>query len=73
MTAQMKVLLEKALQLSPEERALLVDSLSASLHGPQDPDVAEAVTREIEDRLDAYDRGEMTGHPARDVLAKYLK
>ena len=55
-----EVLLQEALLLSPDERALLVDALEESLdHGEfATPEIAAAWSEEIDRRLAAYQRGE---------------
>jgi putative addiction module component (TIGR02574 family) len=55
--------------LTVEERSRLVQFLLESLH-PIDPDIAAAWDREIEERVAAFDRGEMQSHPADDVFAE---
>lgn len=47
-----------ALALPPESRAKLVDTLLRSLESQQE-EIAEAWADEAEDRLAAYDRGEI--------------
>lgn len=51
-------LLEQAKKLSPAERAALIDALY-DLNAPPDPEWEAAWIKECEDRLAAYDRGEM--------------
>jgi len=56
----------QALQLSPTDRALLVDHLLQSL---EDPTVLHAWADESADRIAAYDRGEIEARDARDVIS----
>lgn len=53
---------QQALALPPEDRAYVADLLEGSLHddGFSNPGIAEAWSREIERRVQAYDRGETT-------------
>lgn len=54
---------KQALTLPPEDRAYVADLLEGSLPpaGFADPEIAEAWSREIDRRVQAYDRGETTG------------
>ena len=52
-------ILSAALNLDVEARARIVDKLLESLHGPTPPEVEAAWQREVEDRLAAYERGEI--------------
>jgi len=61
---------EQAQKLSPEERARLAEVLLASLReGPLD-EIEAAWEREIEERVAAYERGEVATYSAEDVLAE---
>ena len=51
--------LEDALSLPPAERAELADRLLTSLDAPHDLRIDGLWAKEAEDRLDAYDRGEI--------------
>lgn len=53
---------QQALALPPEDRAYVADRLEGSLpdNGIPDAEIAAAWTREIERRVQAYDRGETT-------------
>jgi putative addiction module component (TIGR02574 family) len=62
--------LQNALALPVQERAELVDKLLASFHASSDPRLDELWVREAEDRLDAYDRGELDAIPAEEVFEK---
>lgn len=59
----------QARTLGAEERAQLVEALLESLHVPIS-DVEAAWTQEIEDRVAAFDRGEMPAYPAEEVFAE---
>lgn len=64
MSASSEQILQQALALSPQDRAEIVERLLASFQVPPDPHLDELWAREAEDRLDAYDRGELGGVPA---------
>jgi putative addiction module component (TIGR02574 family) len=59
---------KQALALPPQERAELVEQLLATFQAPPDPHIDELWAREAEDRLDAYDRGELKAVPAEEVF-----
>ena len=63
-------ILKQALALPPQERAELVDQLLASLQSPSDPSLDELWARESEDRLDAYNRGELSAVPADEIFER---
>jgi putative addiction module component (TIGR02574 family) len=69
MATSLKELEEQARNLAAEERAKLAESLLESLHSPVS-DVEAAWTREIEERVAAFDRGEMQSYAAEDVFAE---
>ena len=69
---QLRVLAQEARQLPREERIKLLEAIIDSLDD-QAPDIDRAWAREIDDRWQAYLRGEMPTRPASDVLAKYLQ
>ena len=58
------------LALPAESRAALVEVLMASLEPPIEIKYREEWEREIEDRIDAYRRGEMKLIPREDVIRK---
>jgi putative addiction module component (TIGR02574 family) len=60
---------ERALGLTAEERAKLVDILLESLYEPT-PEIQRAWAEEIERRVAAYDRGEIRTRDAEDVFAQ---
>ena len=60
---------EQARKLEAEDRAKLAERLLESLHDP-DSEVERTWARAIEDRIAAYDRGEIQSYPAEDVLAE---
>jgi putative addiction module component (TIGR02574 family) len=69
MSASSEQILLQALALSPQDRAEIVERLLARFQVPPDPHLDEFWAREAEDRLDAYDRGELGAVPAEEVFA----
>jgi putative addiction module component (TIGR02574 family) len=70
MYASSEQILKEALALPPQERAELVEQLLATFQSPPDPQIDEMWAREAEDRLDAYDRGELKAVPAEEVFKR---
>ena len=68
MTEQIKKILAEALTLPPIERAALVEELPASFDFPAREAVDALWAKEVEDRIDAYERGEMGYVPADAVF-----
>lgn len=64
-----RVLLD-ALKLPPVERAELIEKLLASFSFPDRKAIDELWAAEAEDRIDAYERGEIKSKPAADVFAR---
>ncbi len=62
------LVLEKALALPPAERAELADRLLASLTAGRAQEIEEHWAGEAEDRLAAFDRGEIRAVSVQDVL-----
>ena len=61
MTRASRELLEQILTLPPIERATLVEEIYRSLGGDEDQNVTRAWADEAEERIDAYDRNQITG------------
>lgn len=68
MSTSNEQILKEALALPLQERAELVEQLLATFQSPADPHIDELWAREAEDRLDAYDRGELKAVPAQEVF-----
>ena len=62
--------LEGALSLPPDERAELAERLLTSLDAPHDGRIDKLWAQEAEDRLDAFERGEIKAVPAKEVFDK---
>ena len=73
MTSQSHKILKEALDLSPIERAELVEQILASFDFPARKDIDAAWAQEAEDRIDAYERGEIGSSPSDEVLKEINK
>ncbi|TVS08716.1 MAG: hypothetical protein EA417_22155 [Gammaproteobacteria bacterium] len=67
MSNSAKVVLDKALTLPANERAALVETLILSLDKP-DPTLDAEWVKEAEDRLSAYQSGELAAIDAEEVF-----
>ena len=65
-----KEILKRALDLPPSEKAELIDRLLNSLQKP-DRTIDELWAKEAEDRIDAYEKGELRDLSIKEVLEKY--
>lgn len=72
MTDQSRPLLTEALSLPPMERAELVEQILASFDFPGRPAIDAAWGAEAEDRLRAYERGDMEPTPG-DVVFRRIQ
>ena len=68
MTPQSEKVLRDALELTPTDRAELVEQILASFEFPARKDIDAAWAREAEARIDAYERGEIKTAPAEEVF-----
>lgn len=66
-------LLEEALKLPPVERAELIESLLSSFEFRSRKIIDALWAKEAEDRIDAFERGEVTATPAEQVFAEIEK
>ena len=69
MNTSLKQVEEQALSLNPEDRAKLAEVMLESLSLPL-AEIEDAWAREIEQRVAAYDRGEIPSYAAEDVFAE---
>jgi putative addiction module component (TIGR02574 family) len=69
MSASLEELAEQVKNLTAEERARLVAILLESLHSPIS-EIEADWAREIEERVAAFDRGEVQAYAAEDVFAE---
>jgi putative addiction module component (TIGR02574 family) len=65
-------ILKEALTLAPKGRASLIEKLLASLDQP-DKAIDELWTKEAENRIDAYEAGNIKVISAEQVFGKYKK
>ena len=68
MTEQSRKVLEEALELPPIERAALVEELLSSFDFPARQEIDALWAKEAEDRIDAYERGELSASSAAAVF-----
>ena len=61
---------KEALILKPSEKAQLVDELLQSLDRP-DKEIEKLWAKEVEARIDAYDKGQIKAVSLEEVLRKY--
>ncbi len=73
MTSQSQKILNEALDLSPLERAELVEQILASFEFPARKDIDAAWAQEAEERIDAYERGEIGTTPSDEVIKEINK
>ena len=73
MAKQGEQVLAEALKLSPVERAELVENLLSSFEFQSRKTIDALWAQEAEDRINAFERGEMAAIPARDVFADIEK
>ena len=69
MSALLKNIEEQARSLSAEDRAMLAESMLESLHTSIN-DIEVACAEESEDRVRAFDSGEIPSYSAEDVFAE---
>ncbi len=68
-----KQILAEALKLPPVERAELVENLLTSFEFQSRKTIDALWDQEAEDRIEAFERGEMATIPAKDVFAEIEK
>lgn len=69
MTKSLNAIERQALELTADERAKLAELLLESVRAPI-TEIEAAWADEIENRVAAFDRGEMQAYPATDVFAQ---
>jgi putative addiction module component (TIGR02574 family) len=72
MSTETREILDRALELPAVEKARLIDQLLSSLDEP-DEAIDELWRKEVEDRIQAYQAGQLKSVSLSDVLAKYRK
>lgn len=73
MAKQREQVLAEALKLSPVERAELVENLLSSFEFQPRKTIDALWAQEAEDRINAFEQGEMAAIPAKDVFAEIEK
>ncbi|HBE77695.1 MAG TPA: addiction module protein [Firmicutes bacterium] len=68
MTEQGKRVLAEALELSPIERAALVEELLSGFDFPERQEIDALWAKEAESRIEAYERGELHSSSAEAVF-----
>ncbi|MBM4032522.1 MAG: addiction module protein [Planctomycetes bacterium] len=70
MSPRAEEVLTEALALSPSERAELMERLLGSFEASERERVDALWAQEAEDRIDAYERGELRARPASEVFRR---
>jgi putative addiction module component (TIGR02574 family) len=70
MSANAEKILQEALNLPPQDRAEVLERLLATFQQPPDPELDKLWAQEAEDRLAAYDRGELGAVSADEVFTR---
>ena len=73
MTMDTTQLLEEAMKLSSDERAILISSLIESLHEPKEPGYEEAWAEEIARRLHEIETGAVQTVPWSEVRRRFRR
>jgi putative addiction module component (TIGR02574 family) len=68
MSENVEAIFSAALALPPDTRAALAEKLLESLHEQDQGDIDAAWAAEAQRRLAAFDRGEIKGTPAEEVM-----
>lgn len=68
MNAIVKSILDEARKLPPEERVALAEAIIATIE--PDPSLEKEWAEEINDRVEAYRRGELTARDFDEVIAE---
>ncbi len=70
MSPQAEQIFQIALRLSPIERAELIEKLFDAFSSPERESIDARWAIEVEDRIEAYERGEIQSKPATEVFAR---
>jgi putative addiction module component (TIGR02574 family) len=70
MSANAEKVIQEALSLSPQDRAEILERLLATFQEPPGAELDELWAQEAEDRIDAFDRGELGSVSAEEVFAR---
>lgn len=72
MSREAQEIIDRALNLPPADKALIVDKLLSSLT-PPDEAIDKLWRKEVEDRIDAYNDGTLKSVALEEVLARFRK
>jgi len=72
MSENAEKILADALELSPIERAELIEELLSSFEFPARKSIDDLWAEEAEDRIDAYERGDISTTTAKKVFDKII-
>lgn len=70
MSSEAQQILRDALKLAPIERAELVEKILVSFSFPERQSIDGLWAEEAEERIDAYEGGDLKSRPAADVFAR---
>lgn len=70
MSSEAQQVLRDALKLSPIERAELVEKILASFSFPERQSIDRLWAAELEERIDAYEAGDLKSRPAAEVFSR---
>ncbi|MCX7044337.1 MAG: addiction module protein [Candidatus Sumerlaeota bacterium] len=73
MTAACQHILSQALQLPPLDRAELIEEIISSFDAQSRKEIDALWAKEAEDRIDAYDHGQMKAIPMEGIFAKIIQ
>ena len=73
MSPQSRQIFSTALRLHPIERAELIEKLFSSFEFPSRKKIDALWAREVENRLDAFEKGKLKAIPAREVFRRIDK
>lgn len=73
MTSTAEKILKDALDLTPVDRAALIERLFLSFDKSTDKSIDAAWAKEIESRFNAYDSGNIPASPANEVFKRINK
>jgi hypothetical protein len=70
MSTNAEKVLQEALSLALKDRGEVLERLLATFQEPPHPELEKLWAEEAEDRIDAYDRGELGSVSAEEVFAR---
>ena len=70
MSTNAEKILREALDLPPQERAAVLERLLETFQQPPDAALDNLWAQEAEDRIEAFERGELPGVPVEEVFAR---